>query len=108
MSIFQYLRGRPQNPTEMVSAYPPAPSGLTIYAIGDIHGRADCLDEVLALIDADKARLSIRERAIEVYLGDYVDRGQTSKASSIASSIGLARPKLVFCSAITSSSWLRF
>jgi serine/threonine protein phosphatase 1 len=59
--------------------YPPGPEGLTLYAIGDIHGRSDCLADAHALIDRDIARLGSRDRAIEIYLGDYVDRGPDSK-----------------------------
>ena len=54
--------------------YPPAPDGFTVYAVGDIHGRLDLLLGVQRRIDVDKARL-IRGRAVEVYLGDYIDRG---------------------------------
>ena len=58
-------------------SYPPVPDGLTIYAIGDIHGRADLLDQTHELIDKDKAN-SRSERNVEVYLGDYIDRGPDS------------------------------
>ena len=51
---------------------------MRIYAIGDIHGRADLLVDAIARIDDDLARRPIRH-AIEVYLGDYVDRGPDSK-----------------------------
>ena len=32
---------------------PSLPAGLRVYAIGDIHGRLDLLNQLLALIDAD-------------------------------------------------------
>src|SRR5262245_9328570 len=54
------------------------PDGMRIYAIGDVHGRADLLEELLSGIDADLAAHPIRE-AIHVFLGDYVDRGPASK-----------------------------
>ena len=54
-----------------------APEGMRIYAVGDIHGRKDLLDSLLAQITADAARWS-REYSI-VFLGDYVDRGPNSK-----------------------------
>ena len=54
------------------------PDGVRIYAIGDIHGRADLLDRLLQRIDADLAKNSPRQ-AIEVFLGDYVDRGSASR-----------------------------
>jgi serine/threonine protein phosphatase 1 len=48
----------------------------TIYAIGDIHGRADLLAGLLSEIKADAAG---KERPLIVFLGDYVDRGPDSK-----------------------------
>ncbi|MGD0721544.1 MAG: metallophosphoesterase family protein [Roseiarcus sp.] len=59
--------------------YPASPGGLTLYAIGDIHGRLDCLTKAQALIDRDIARRGDRDKSIEIYLGDYVDRGPDSK-----------------------------
>ncbi|WP_292505240.1 metallophosphoesterase family protein [Methylobacterium sp.] len=46
------------------------------YAIGDIHGCADALDRLLALIDHHSAG---RPRSL-VFLGDYIDRGPDSDA----------------------------
>ena len=57
---------------------PRAPSGLTIYAIGDIHGRSDLLQRSFALIDED-LEITRPDSAFEVYLGDYVDRGPASR-----------------------------
>jgi serine/threonine protein phosphatase 1 len=54
------------------------PEGTRIYAIGDIHGRLDLLDEVVARIDADMDRHPASD-AIRVFLGDYIDRGPDSK-----------------------------
>ena len=54
------------------------PDGIRIYAIGDVHGRADLLDQVFSKIDADFATHPTR-RAIHVFLGDYVDRGPASR-----------------------------
>src|SRR5262245_49566021 len=59
--------------------YPAAPDGLTIYAVGDIHGRVDLLDRVHQLIDEDKSN-SRPGQKMEVYLGDYIDRGPDSAA----------------------------
>lgn len=58
---------------------PRLPDGVRIYAIGDVHGRADLLQSLLTAIDADLARSAPR-RAIQVFLGDYVDRGPDSRA----------------------------
>ena len=57
---------------------PVVPTGLRIYAVADIHGSADCLADVFERIDSDKARFPIDE-TLEVYLGDYVDRGPQSR-----------------------------
>lgn len=49
---------------------------MLTYAVGDIHGRADLLDALLAKIDAHAAS---RARRL-VFLGDYVDRGPASSS----------------------------
>lgn len=55
---------------------PLAPDG-SFYAVGDIHGRADLLAQLLRLIDADA--LDTGEAAPRlVFLGDYIDRGEKS------------------------------
>ena len=57
--------------------YPPAPEGVTIYAVGDIHGRLDLLKNVHQQIDQDK-KLRKPKQPVEAYLGDYIDRGPDS------------------------------
>ena len=57
---------------------PRVPAGVRIYAVGDIHGRADLLDALLKRIDADLEQNPISV-GIEVYLGDYIDRGPASQ-----------------------------
>ncbi len=57
---------------------PRVPEGVRIYAIGDIHGRVDLLDRMLNCIDADLASNPVRV-GIEVYMGDYIDRGPASR-----------------------------
>lgn len=64
------------NPARRASYVPPA---TRVYAIGDVHGRADLLRDLVERIDEDVHRRPI-EQAIEVYLGDYVDRGHDSKS----------------------------
>ena len=54
------------------------PDGLRIYAIGDIHGRADLLESLLLQIDED-CRLYPSRRPIVVFIGDYIDRGPASR-----------------------------
>jgi serine/threonine protein phosphatase 1 len=52
--------------------------GVRIYAIGDVHGRADLLDQVFARIDAHLAAHPI-DRPVQVLVGDYIDRGPNSR-----------------------------
>ena len=53
------------------------PAGQRIYAIGDIHGRADLLEELLRRIDADNAARPPAEVTL-ISLGDLIDRGPES------------------------------
>ena len=46
--------------------------------MGDIHGRLDLLDKLLALISADVAQRPA-DKSIYVFLGDYIDRGLHSR-----------------------------
>jgi len=50
------------------------PQGFRVYAVGDIHGRADLLKDIHRLIEEDAARDQVQENVL-VYLGDYIDRG---------------------------------
>jgi serine/threonine protein phosphatase 1 len=53
------------------------PSGLRVYAIGDVHG---CLEQLVALhgMIAQDWVLRPVARCVVLYLGDYVDRGPDS------------------------------
>ncbi len=55
------------------------PEGRRIYAVGDIHGRADLLEKLLGIIRADALGEPAREKPILIFLGDYIDRGFQSK-----------------------------
>lgn len=55
-------------------AAPCVPDGVRVYAVGDIHGRADLLVRLHRKIAADAAGAA-GGRCIVVYVGDYVDRG---------------------------------
>ncbi|MCI0431432.1 MAG: serine/threonine protein phosphatase [Rhodospirillales bacterium] len=55
-----------------------APAGRRIYVIGDIHGRADLLRQLRAMILSD-AESHRNRRLVAVCLGDYVDRGLESR-----------------------------
>src|SRR5439155_22061311 len=70
------------------------PPNMRVYAIGDIHGRADLLVDASARIDNDLARRPI-EYAIEVYLGDYIDRGPDSKTVIDLLSVRLVKNRAV-------------
>ena len=64
----------------LVAPAPPAvcgPADARAYAVGDIHGRLDLLDRLLATIEAD-ARSRPRRRTFIVFLGDLIDRGPAS------------------------------
>ena len=57
------------------------PPGQRVYAIGDIHGRADLLDQLTtAILDDSRAWRAEGNTITVVYLGDYVDRGPDSKS----------------------------
>lgn len=57
---------------------PRVPDGVRLYAIGDIHGRLDLLADVEQRIAAD-ARSARNGRMVQIFIGDYVDRGPDSK-----------------------------
>lgn len=64
-------------PNDGAAAEPGVPPGYRVYAIGDIHGRLDLLDDALARIEADNAGRA-HARNIIVFLGDLIDRGPSS------------------------------
>jgi serine/threonine protein phosphatase 1 len=57
---------------------PKLPEGELLYAVGDIHGRADLLADLLRQIEADAAGRNA-SRTTLVFVGDYVDRGPDSR-----------------------------
>ena len=57
---------------------PRIPDDTRIYAIGDVHGRADLLGEMFSAID-DNLRAYPIKQAVQVLLGDYIDRGPNSR-----------------------------
>ena len=54
------------------------PDGERVYIIGDIHGRNDLLNELLAVISKDSQNSPNIKKSL-IYLGDYIDRGPNSK-----------------------------
>jgi serine/threonine protein phosphatase 1 len=57
---------------------PQLPRGVCVYAVGDIHGRWDLLQRALQAIDADIRHYRF-PHVVQVFLGDYVDRGSHSR-----------------------------
>jgi serine/threonine protein phosphatase 1 len=63
---------------------PPVPparlaEGKAVYAIGDIHGRLDLLEQTLALVAEDAHRHPKDVSRSLVFVGDYIDRGPDSR-----------------------------
>lgn len=54
------------------------PQGRRFYAVGDIHGRRDLLDELLARIEDDAAARGPADTLV-IFLGDLIDRGPDSR-----------------------------
>lgn len=65
------------NSKAKLAPLPLIPENTRVYSIGDIHGRADLLLQLLALIDRDSADFT--GYLLLIYLGDYIDRGSNSK-----------------------------
>ena len=55
------------------------PDEVCVYAIGDIHGRLDLLQDLIGKIQSDAETLPVGTRVQLVFLGDYIDRGLNSK-----------------------------
>jgi serine/threonine protein phosphatase 1 len=53
------------------------PPGKRVYAIGDVHGRRDLFEMLIAAIEADDAERGPAETTV-ILLGDLVDRGHDS------------------------------
>ena len=77
-------RARPEKPKVRPdpNLLPPrktnVPADTRVYAVGDIHGRADLLKRLMQLIHED-VQQSKESRVVLIFLGDYVDRGFQSK-----------------------------
>ena len=72
--IFGLFKRKAEKPAAARASLPP---GQRIYAIGDIHGRADLLERLAGQI-ADDLRRQPAEEALTICLGDYIDRGPKS------------------------------
>lgn len=63
------------------------PDGMRVYAIGDVHGRNDLLQQLIDKIDGDDAQRGAADTQL-IFLGDLVDRGPDS-SGVIETAIGL-------------------
>ena len=59
------------------SGEPSIPAGFRVYAVGDVHGRLDLLDQLLTRIESDGEQRG-RAKTVIVFLGDLIDRGPAS------------------------------
>lgn len=57
---------------------PELPPGCVVYAVGDIHGRADLLLEMFYRLERDRLENDFHTPLL-IFLGDYVDRGPDSR-----------------------------
>jgi serine/threonine protein phosphatase 1 len=57
---------------------PCVPEGVVAYAIGDVHGRDDLLEPLVAHILANPGFAEAQRRVV-IGLGDYIDRGPASR-----------------------------
>jgi len=72
-------RPAPQQLSARSGPPPRVPEGRRVYAIGDVHGRADLLGRLLVQIRHDAAAADPDTAATLIFLGDYVDRGFQSR-----------------------------
>jgi serine/threonine protein phosphatase 1 len=77
LTMFKKLRKLLSPPPPAVVIPTGLPAGERVYAIGDIHGRADLLRDLVAQIDADDSARG-PARTTVILLGDLVDRGPDS------------------------------
>lgn len=68
------------------------PEGHIVYAVGDVHGRAELLVKLCDLIRADLRKQKFKKATV-VFLGDYIDRGYQSR-EVIEYLLNLAMPEV--------------
>lgn len=66
--------------TRLKSVVASSTQGELIYAIGDIHGRIDLLDDLIPQIIGDFEAIPEAPKPKIVFLGDYIDRGPDSRS----------------------------
>ncbi len=62
---------------ETRGAAPAIPQGRRVYAVGDVHGRLDLFEALIAAIETDDAACRPAQTTI-ILLGDLIDRGPDS------------------------------
>ena len=78
------------------SGQPATAPGERVYAVGDVHGRADLLQEMLAIVARHAASLRPVARTQLVFVGDIIDRGPDSrKALALFNDARHRMPELV-------------
>lgn len=75
--MLKRLFGRKEAVEAVAEDWPLVPEDSRVYAIGDVHGRLDLLDALLARIADERARLPVGTVHL-VMLGDLIDRGPHS------------------------------
>lgn len=77
--VHELWRGRHVRPENRASYRPPkVADDRRVYAIGDVHGRADLLQRMFNKIDLHRA-VHPCASVVEVMVGDYIDRGPRSR-----------------------------
>jgi serine/threonine protein phosphatase 1 len=85
------------------------PPGRRVYAVGDVHGRADLLARLVAELSRDVASGGFEGRPILVFLGDYIDRGfQSREVINILLSPALSAFETYFLKGNHESAMLQF
>jgi serine/threonine protein phosphatase 1 len=74
MSVLSRLFGK----STVQPKRPPSTGGRLVYAVGDVHGRLDLLEPLLKDVVTDMLRSRPARPPLLVFLGDYVDRGDSS------------------------------
>lgn len=106
------LSSMPASPAPIADAVPqlaPAalPDGLLVYAVGDVHGRADLLQALFRRIEEDARESEATPHLI--MLGDYVDRGfQSRQVIDFLMSDQLSRFETYFLKGNHEEALLRF
>lgn len=77
--LFQRLAELPPARPEIAGRPPAVPAGTRLYAVGDVHGRLDLLEQLEELILEDLAAETRPVQPVLVMVGDYVDRGFESR-----------------------------